>query len=171
VPPPPPMPPLPTPGEGAACGACEGGSSGSRTILIELYCTLIRRRLVCRSADFVERLAQDAGFFGPHRLGALVGLVFVAQKVQDPVHQEKRHLFGGVPSPRGGLPRRCVHRDHHVAQDGRVPAQVGACVLLRPRQNICRLVDTAPLAVEFPNPRVIRKDDADLGVLPTGVRE
>ena len=93
------------------------------------------------------------GLYGAHRLRALFRIVFVAQKMQNAVHQQQRDLVFQRPATRGGLTRRCIQRDGDISQ-GILAAQ-GRRLLLRPGKDIRRTIDPTPLAVQRMDTRIV----------------
>src|ERR1700754_1077629 len=80
-------------------------------------------------------------------------LVVVAAQVQEPVQNQLRHLAPEVQPVLGGLPRRLLGRNHHVAER-RALALLKLLLTRRERQNVRRPTLPPPTPVEFAHPSV-----------------
>jgi hypothetical protein len=102
---------------------------------------------------------HDLAFEAFHRLSLCVGLVIVAIEVEKPMHREVSEVMKKVAVLISALPFERLESDHYIAEQPRALADVGTRG--GKRQNVGRLIDTAPIPVERADRRIVSEHNTD----------
>src|SRR5882757_5090121 len=125
-------------------------------------------RIGIGNAELCENLAFEA----LHRFGIVVLFVVVADQVQEAVHGEMAQMMTERLLLFIGLTACRLEGDRDIAEHARcvVVAAAGTGRLQRrKRQDVGRLVDAAPVAVERANAGIVGQHHRELGIADLGI--